>query len=85
MRLMDNTLDRLIEEQNKRGLTNAQMAELLGYNQDVNWVRIKTGRSPFNDKFYMKAPARLPRSYSLRNRRPPGPATWRLLKKLSPR
>ena len=31
------------------------MAEILGYNQDVNWVRIKTGRAPANDKFYMRA------------------------------
>jgi 3,4-dihydroxy 2-butanone 4-phosphate synthase / GTP cyclohydrolase II len=61
---MDNILARLIEEQNKRGLTNAQMAGLLGYNQDVNWVRIKTGRSPVNDKFYMKARRAFPELFA---------------------
>ena len=64
MPAMDNILDRLIAEQNKRGLTNVQMAELLGYNQDVNWVRIKTGRSPVNDKFSMKARRAFPELFA---------------------
>jgi 3,4-dihydroxy 2-butanone 4-phosphate synthase/GTP cyclohydrolase II len=51
---MDKILHRLIEEQSKRGLTNRQMAEMLGYRQDVNWVRVKTGRAPANDKFTMR-------------------------------
>ncbi len=61
---MDNLLDKLITEQNKRGLTNARMAEFLGYNQDVNWVRIKTGRAPANDKFKMKARRAFPELFA---------------------
>jgi 3,4-dihydroxy 2-butanone 4-phosphate synthase/GTP cyclohydrolase II len=52
---MEDTLDKLLNEQVRRGFTNKQMAEKLGYSQDVNWIRIKTGRAPVNDKFTMRA------------------------------
>ncbi len=52
---MEDVLGKLVDEQAKRGLTNKQMAEKLGYRQDVNWIRIKTGRAPVNDKFAMRA------------------------------
>jgi 3,4-dihydroxy 2-butanone 4-phosphate synthase / GTP cyclohydrolase II len=61
---MDNLLEKLIAEQGKRKLTNSQMAELLGYNQDVNWVRIKTGRAPVNDKFNMRARRAFPEFFA---------------------
>jgi 3,4-dihydroxy 2-butanone 4-phosphate synthase/GTP cyclohydrolase II len=51
---MDSILSHVIEEQSKRGFTNKQMAEALGYRQDVNWIRVKTGRAPVNDKFTMR-------------------------------
>ncbi len=47
-------LDLVIAEQSRRGLTNRQIAEALGYRQDVNWIRVKMGRAPAGDKFNMR-------------------------------
>jgi len=52
---MNEILTQIISEQARRGLTNRQMAVALGYHQDVNWIRVKTGRAPANDKFNMRA------------------------------
>lgn len=54
----------LLEEakriQVSRGISNSQMAKLLGYNQRQNWVRIKGGRSlagrPFQLRFLKAFP-----------------------------
>ena len=51
---MENILNKVIAEQNRRGLTNEQMAKALGYRQGVNWIRVKTGRAPAGDKFNMR-------------------------------
>jgi len=52
---MNEILDMVIAVQKRRGLTNRQMSAALGYRQDVNWIRVKTGRAPANDKFNMRA------------------------------
>lgn len=51
---MNEILSRVVTEQARRGLTNRQMAKALGYHQDVNWIRVKTGRAPAGDKFNMR-------------------------------
>ena len=51
---MNEVLNLVVAEQARRGLTNRQMAEALGYRQDVNWIRVKMGRAPAGDKFNMR-------------------------------
>ncbi len=68
---MDSILHRVIEEQNQRGLTNKQMAEALGYRQDVNWIRVKSGRAPVNDKFTMRVRRAFPDIFMTEMQGPP--------------
>lgn len=37
-----------------RGLTDSQMAELLGYKSRISWAKIKGGLVPANEVFQMK-------------------------------
>jgi len=60
---MNSILSIAIKEQSRRGLTNRQMAEALGYRQDVNWIRVKTGRAPAGDKFSMRVRRAFPESF----------------------
>ena len=44
----------------EQGLTDSQVAELLGYKQRENWTRIKGGRAPANEVFQMRAARAFP-------------------------
>ncbi len=52
---MENILEQVKRIQGDRGLTDAMMAELLGYNQRENWTRIKGGRTPATSFFVDRA------------------------------
>ena len=54
-RSMGNILEEVKRIQIDRGLTDSQIAELLGYRQRENWTRIKGGRAPANKVFRMRA------------------------------
>ena len=54
-RSMTNILEEVKRIQVDRGLTDSQVAELLGYKQRENWTRIKGGRAPANKVFCMRA------------------------------
>lgn len=58
-----DVLERVKFIQKNRGLTDSQMAELLGYKQRENWSRIKSGRAPANEIFQMRAARAFPELY----------------------
>jgi len=42
-------LNKIIEYQNNKGLTNQAFADRIGYNR-TSWIRVKSGRAPLNNK-----------------------------------
>ena len=59
-RSMTNILEDVKRIQVEQGLTDSQIAELLGYKQRENWTRIKGGRAPANEVFQMRAARAFP-------------------------
>lgn len=54
-RSMTDILEEVKKIQVARGLTDGQMAEVLGYNQRENWCRVKAGRAPAGAVFEARA------------------------------
>ena len=71
-RSMSNILEEVKRIQTARGLTDSQVAELLGYKQRENWSRIKLGRAPANEVFVMRAQRAFPELYTTPAEKPQG-------------
>lgn len=65
-------LEKLKKIQEQKGLTNAQMATLLGYVNPTTWVRIKNGTAPANHVFELRAREAFPELRGYAGRRPRG-------------